>query len=170
MTAYWSKLVQLVSMAALLVACEKDAPPGPPLAPNAPQDRPVAAEGKSQVEEYQAAIAPYIEQARLTYPAAKKRYLEGLPASHAFFTVTRLRDSSGSQEQVFIAVSTFKDGRIFGRIASDVTGVQGYKQRDAYDFPEAELIDWLISRPDGSEEGNLVGKFLDDQQKSRRAR
>jgi hypothetical protein len=26
---------------------------------------------------------------------------------------------------------------------------------------EAELLDWLITKPDGSEEGNVVGKFLD---------
>jgi len=25
-----------------------------------------------------------------------------------------------------------------------------------------DLIDWLILRPDRSEEGNLVGKFLDE--------
>ncbi|WP_437898359.1 hypothetical protein [Sorangium sp. So ce124] len=69
---------------------------------------------------------------------------------------------------MFVAVSSIKDGRIFGRIASDVLGVKGYKRGDAYDFPEADLIDWLISRPDGTEEENVVGKFLDDWQKTRR--
>jgi hypothetical protein len=28
---------------------------------------------------------------------------------------------------------------------------------------EPVLIDWLITKPDGSEEGNVVGKFLDRQ-------
>lgn len=29
------------------------------------------------------------------------------------------------------------------------------------DFKEKDIIDWLISKPDRSEEGNFVGKFLD---------
>jgi hypothetical protein len=28
---------------------------------------------------------------------------------------------------------------------------------------EPVLIDWLITKPDGSEGGNVVGKFLDTQ-------
>lgn len=47
-------------------------------------------------------------------------------------------------------------------------GVTGYKRGDPHDLPEAEIVDWLISRPDGSEEGNVVGKFLDEWQKTRR--
>ncbi|MBK7538639.1 MAG: hypothetical protein IPI49_25370 [Myxococcales bacterium] len=32
---------------------------------------------------------------------------------------------------------------------------------DPVQFSEQEVEDWTISRPDGSEEGNVVGKFLD---------
>jgi hypothetical protein len=39
--------------------------------------------------------------------------------------------------------------------------VHGYRLGDRYTFPESELRDWLIAKPDGSEEGNYVGKFLD---------
>lgn len=28
-------------------------------------------------------------------------------------------------------------------------------------FPETDMLDWPITRPDGTEEGNFVGKFLD---------
>lgn len=31
-------------------------------------------------------------------------------------------------------------------------------------FAESMLIDWTISKPDGTEEGNYIGKFLDDYQ------
>jgi len=86
MVPYWLKVAPLVSVAAALLACEKEPPPGPALAPNAPRDRPV----------------------------------------------------------------------------------NGYRRGDAHEYPEEELIDWLISRPDGSEEGNVVGKFLDDWNKDRR--
>jgi hypothetical protein len=78
-----------------------------------------------------------------------------------------LRDPTGSAEQVFITVAGFKEGRVFGRIASDILSVKSYRRGDPYDFPETDLVDWLISRPDGTEEGNVVGNFLDEWQKTR---
>lgn len=150
-------------------ACENGSQPsGIALSPDAPRDQPVAAKGTSEIEELRAALAPYVEKARQTYPEAKRRYLAGLPQGHVFFTVTRIRDGdSMMEEQVFIAVSGIRDGKISGNIASDLLGVRSYKRGDMYTFPETELIDWLVSRPDGSEEGNVVGKFLDDWQKSK---
>ncbi|MDB5307741.1 MAG: hypothetical protein JWO38_1943 [Gemmataceae bacterium] len=141
-------------------------PPNPTLSPNAPPDQPVDVKGKAQAEEYRVAIAPYVEQGRRTYPDVKKRYLAGLPAGHHFFAVTSLRDGSGTSEQVFVAVAEIKGDHITGRIASDIIGVKGFKNGDPYTFPEGELVDWLITRPDGSEEGNVVGKFLDEWQKT----
>lgn len=143
-------------------------PPSPKLSPDAPNDQPVDATGKGEAEAYRTAIAPYVEQGRKTYPEAKKRFLAGLPEGHHFFAVTNLRDGTGTYEQVFIAVAKIRDGQITGRIASEILGVKGYKNGEPYTFPEDELVDWMIARPDGSEEGNVVGKFLDEWQKTRR--
>lgn len=107
------------------------------------------------------AQAPFVAQARATYPAARERFLAGLPPRHTFFVVTRLRDARGRQEQVFVAADSIRDGRIAGRIWSRVGIVEGYRLGQPIDVPEAELLDWMIARPDGSEEGNVVGKFLD---------
>ena len=133
------------------------------LAPNVPVDKPVhvGAEQKQSIEE---AIKPYVEKARKTYPDAKARYLKGLPPKNIFFITTRLHDKEGRFEQVFIAVKEIKDGVIKGVIASDVDLLTKYKQGDDYSFPESDLIDWTISKPDGTEEGNFVGKFLDNYQ------
>jgi hypothetical protein len=152
---------------ALAVGCRDNLPPNPTLSHNAPKDQPVDARGKKEAEEYEKAIAPYVAEGRRTYPDAKKRYLEGLPPGHSFFVVTNLRDGSGVNEQVFISVAHIKDGRVTGRIASNILAVRGYKEGNPYSFPESELVDWLITRPDGSEEGNVVGKFLDEWQKTR---
>lgn len=90
-----------------------------------------------------------------------------MPAGHNFYAVTNLRDGLGTSEQVFVAVASIKDNRITGRIASEIIGVKGFKNGDPYTFAESELVDWLITHPDGSEEGNVVGKFLDQWQKTR---
>lgn len=133
------------------------------VAPNAPKDKPVSATG-DEVRQFEEAIRPHVETARKTYPQAKERFLKGLPPKHTLFITTRLRDAAGRFEQVFVAVSEIKGGRISGHIWSDITSVSGYKPGDPYTFPEGELIDWTISRPDGTEEGNFVGKFLDTYQ------
>lgn len=133
------------------------------VAANAPVDKPINVT-KSKAQLFEEAIKPHIQKAKETYPQAKKRYLEGLPAKESFFITTRLRDKGGKYEQVFIAVKEIKDGVVKGLIWSDIQLVSGYQQGDSYSFPESELIDWTITKPDGSEEGNFVGKFLDAYQ------
>jgi hypothetical protein len=130
------------------------------LSPAAPADRPVGIRAES-LAGYREAIAPYVERARATYPDAKRRYLAGLPPGETFFVTTMLVDDDGHFEQVFILVDKIDAGFITGRIFSDVATVRGFHPRDVYRFAEAELVDWLISKPDGSEEGNLVGKYID---------
>jgi hypothetical protein len=64
----------------------------------------------------------------------------------------------------FLAADSLARDSIFGRIWSQITVVRGYRLRDRHGVAEAELLDWLITKPDGSEEGNVVGKFLDTYQ------
>jgi hypothetical protein len=58
-------------------------------------------------------------------------------------------------------VQDVTEQKVTGVIANDIYLVEGYEMGQVHTFDETELIDWLISKPDGSEEGNLVGKFLD---------
>jgi uncharacterized protein YegJ (DUF2314 family) len=138
--------------------------PAPQASPTPLQDKPVSV-NSDELQRYEDAIKPYVEKARKTYPGARDRYLKGLPPRHAFYVTTRLHDKEGRFEQVFIAVREIKDGKIKGIIASDVQFITAYKGGESYSFPESELLDWTIVRPDGSEEGNFVGKFLDEYQK-----
>lgn len=130
-----------------------------PLAPNAPKDQPVTA--NLDERKFDEAIKPSVEEGRKTYPDAKARFLAGLPPKHIFFVTARLHDSAGRWEQVFVEVKEISDGKIKGLIANDIETVSGYKLGDNYTFPEVEILDWTISKPDGTEEGNVVGKFLD---------
>ncbi|HSS22630.1 MAG TPA: DUF2314 domain-containing protein [Pyrinomonadaceae bacterium] len=129
-----------------------------PMSPDAPKDRPARAPDEKKFDEV---IKPYVEQARKSYPEAKERYLAGLPAKNVFFVTARLHDADGRWEQIFVEVKEIKDGKINGLIANDITMVSGFKLGDKYSFLEADLLDWTIARPDGTEEGNFVGKFLD---------
>ena len=168
-------LLKRIVLSALFIAlCSsavvaQKAPPAPQkdkgkevyISPDAPKDDPKHTKGAEAVRKLDEAIKPYVEKARKSYPDAKKRFLDGLPPKHSFFVTTRLHDDSGAFEQVFIAVKEIKGGRIKGLIWSDIITVRGYKYGESYSFPESDLLDWLITKPDGSEEGNFVGKFLD---------
>ncbi len=132
----------------------------PSISADAPADDPISTRAH-QLAAFEAAIAPHIAEAKRTYPDAKSRFLTGLAPGESFFITTSLRDETGVFEQVFVAVRDIKQGIVTGRIWSDVRLVRGYHHGDAYSFPESELVDWLITHPDGSEEGNAVGKFLD---------
>lgn len=131
------------------------------LAPDAPPDRPVSAAQACQLQAMLQAMEPYVAQARATYPAARERFARGLPERHTMFVTTRLRDRVGRMEQVFVAVDSIRGPVIAGRIWSPVSVVTGYRYRQPYTFADSLLVDWMVARPDGTEEGNVVGKFLD---------
>ncbi len=133
------------------------------LAPNAPEDRPGSVSGKGALARWRAQVAPYSNKARATYPDAKRRYLAGLPPQQTFFVTTLVRDQKGHFEYIFVVVQRISHGDVTGQVATQTNLVRSYREGDTITFPEAEVIDWMISKPDGSEEGNLVGKFLDTQ-------
>jgi hypothetical protein len=120
------------------------------------------AAGQKQIDRLLEAEKPYMAKGRATYPAAKKRYLAGLPRGYTFTVRKHLADLGGGRnEEVFVYVDSIKGGKVYGRIASELSAVRSYRQGQRISFPESEVLDWTIIHPDGSEEGNYVGKFID---------
>jgi len=130
------------------------------LAPHAPTDAPYALT-QPKKQELDSAVAPLITKARATYPSAKQRYLAGLPRGYVFFVTIVLSDSAGRIEQIFLHVHSISGDVITGSIANDLLLVKGYSANQALSVKETEIIDWTISKPDGTEEGNLIGKYVD---------
>jgi hypothetical protein len=62
---------------------------------NAPRDKPVPVATEKHKRRFDAAIVPYVAEARATYPRAKRRFLAGLPPRHSFFVTVELRDGDG---------------------------------------------------------------------------
>jgi hypothetical protein len=156
-----SRYLVLCAITSLLVRATALVGQEPYVSTQAPPDKPVSVANDEQKRRLDAAVAPYIAQARATYPQAKQRYLAGLPAQQSFFVTVELRDDAGNSEVAFLAVDSLARDSIFGRIWNQIHWVRGYRLRDRHAVAEAELLDWLITKPDGSEEGNVVGKFVD---------
>jgi hypothetical protein len=156
-----SRQLGLCAITSLLVRATPLVGQEPHVSTQAPSDQPVSVTSDEQRRRLEAAVAPYIAQARATYPQAKQRYLAGLPPQQSFFVTVELRDAAGHSEMAFLAVDSLARDSIFGRIWNQIQAVRGYRLRDRHAVAEAELLDWLITKPDGSEEGNVVGKFVD---------
>lgn len=144
-----------LAVATLVLASGQTATPGS-RAPDAALDA-----NSEQNDRLQKAIEPLVKQARESYPQARQRFLAGLPAGYHFEVVATLTDGSRKTEQVFIAVQRIADGFIEGYINNEIRLVSGYRARDPYRLLETEIVDWCITAPDGSEEGNVVGKWLE---------
>jgi hypothetical protein len=129
---------------------------------NPPPARPHG--GTTSYEAWNAAVRamqPHVDRARATWPGVRDRYRRGLAPGEQLLVTVRLRDADARVEQAAVAVQRIEHGTIEGRIRSDIQAVSGYRAGDAYRLAESELVDWTIVRADGSEEGNVVGKFLE---------
>ena len=110
------------------------------------------------------AIQARIAEARRTFPRALQLFATGLPAGHHFSVTTRLHDRTGHFEQVFVRADSIARDTVFGRIASEIGFVQGFRSGQAYPVSFPNVLDWTIVRADGTEDGNFVGKYLDSLQ------
>lgn len=112
------------------------------------------------VDAVETQMLAYIAQARATWPTAKARYIAGMPTGQILFVTMRLYEGA-RYEQVFVRVDGIEGGTVRGRIASTVETMSSYRRGDPIELPEGDVLDWTIAHPDGTEEGNVVGKFLD---------
>src|SRR5258708_3603683 len=88
---------------------------------NAPPDKPKTVSPGKVFESHERAIAPYVAKARASYPAAKKRFLRGLPPGYSFTVYLRVyqrADKSHKEavEDLYVIVDAIKDGKVNGRI------------------------------------------------------
>lgn len=96
-----------------------------------------------------------------TYPQARERFLRALEPGQALFVKIRLCDRMLQTEDVFVKVDSIEDGLVRGRINSPVVVVLSNWRGQAVCVEEGALLDWVITNPDGSEDGNLIGKYFD---------
>jgi len=142
--------------------------PEPQISSNAPADAPIYARDDSGVEQMQRLLDPCFARAKETYPAARQRYLSCQSGDRPFFVSVNLLDADGRTEQVFLVVDSIRTDSIRGRIWNEVTMIRGYRLKQPIVVPESSVLDWAFANPDGSEEGNYVGKAVDEIQAGRK--
>src|SRR5581483_293677 len=97
---------------------------------------------------YDETIAPYVAEGRATYPAAKKRFLAGLPYGSRFLVRVRLRQGNKVEES-FLEVTGIKGDQISG-VIDRIDILTNYKKGQRLTLPESDVKDWLIQYSNGS--------------------
>jgi uncharacterized protein YegJ (DUF2314 family) len=123
-------------------------------------DLPEATQRLQEKIQLDAVIATPIIKARRTLPQIKKRYLSGFESDEKLLVTARIFDKSGVFEQVFAEVQEWSNTSLTAIIVNDLDTVREYQKGQTITFTERVVLDWTIVRPDGSEEGNFVGKYL----------
>lgn len=91
---------------------------------------------------------------------ARQRYQQGLPAGTSFYLTARVLNEAATPEPVVLVVDAWRAHDISGRIMRP--GPTGLPTPGAtVNLDEAAVLDWIVLRPNGAEEGNFLGKFLD---------
>ncbi|RPD49534.1 hypothetical protein DNI29_01670 [Hymenobacter sediminis] len=101
-----------------------------------------------------------LKEARRTLPQARQRYQGGLPTGASFYLTARVLNEAATPEPVVLAVDSWQGNHISGRIMRP--GPNGFPTPGAtVNLDESAVLDWIVLRPNGAEEGNFLGKFLD---------
>ncbi|MBL8741577.1 MAG: hypothetical protein JNK04_10800 [Myxococcales bacterium] len=159
-----------IAICLFLLACEREAPEPykppalenrsadlPRLASNAPADQVVSTDPRADAE-YQRLV----QKARAELPDIRKRFQGGLPQNHHLFITTVVRGTD-SAEQLFVSVRDWSNAEVVDGLIASQPHTPGYAAGDVIKVALADVIDWTISRPDGSEEGNALGKYLESR-------
>ena len=114
-----------------------------------PKDKPVHADGAQQMTDIERAIQPYVAKARKTYPAAKKRFVAGLPPKYLFSLCDEALGSlSHEVRNFFWSLMRLRTAGSPVTLATHTKQPVGYNFGDKISFPESQVMDWTIVHPD----------------------
>ncbi len=129
---------------------------------NGPKDTPTHVQ-----DDYRLKRQPSVDEARKSYPNARSRFLNGLPKGYRLFVTVDLQEGN-VRENAYVTVKKINGDHITGIISTELQEIKSYSFGQEVVLPESQIIDWTITSPNGTEEGNYVGKFTDEYNRALR--
>ena len=108
-------------------------------------------------------MAALIRESKTELPHIRKRFEAGLREGEVLYLTVRLVHSDQSFEQAFVQVKEWTPQGVTGVMASELIGFTEPKRGDVLKFLESTAIDWTITGPGGTEEGNRLGHYLESR-------
>ena len=91
----------------------------------------------------------------------KPRFVRGLPAGETLLVKAGFtRPGTSRHEYMWLEVLRWEGQTLKGVLQNDPQDVPGLKRGAAVELDESAVLDYLVRRPDGSEEGNETGRAL----------
>ena len=91
----------------------------------------------------------------------KPRFMKGLPPGESLLVKAGFaRPETTGRELMWLEVLRWDGQTLKGILQNDPQGVPGLKRGAAVELDESAVLDYLVRRPDGTEEGNETGKAM----------
>lgn len=97
--------------------------------------------------------------------ALKPRYAKSPPVNERLLVKTPFDTASGNHEYMWVEVVRWDGKRIDGILQNDPDNVPGLKAGARVVVDETDVFDYVLFKPDGSQEGNETGAILMKRQK-----
>jgi uncharacterized protein YegJ (DUF2314 family) len=89
-------------------------------------------------------------------PVVKQRFQRGLQPEQTLFVKYAFPTSGDGHEYMWIAVNTWKGGRLRGQLANDPQWRRDLRAGQTVELDEKDVFDWMIQLPDGHSEGGYT--------------
>ena len=123
-------------------------------APSISRDPPSPESASGSHDQGLAKLDPRSVLARAKFPEAKRRFLKGLPRGYKLYVLSVVGGIPDVVEKI-------ESGKIFGRWPENVQAVDYEERTRVYTYPEEDMADWAIVRPDGvTEAGDFTGMAI----------
>ena len=109
----------------------------------------------------ESALADPVREALRTLPQAKKRFLAGLANGDQFLLSVRVVDTDTSFRQAMARVLGWHGSTVQALLLPSAANSVGPTEPTLVSFPETAVLDWMLLRASGREEGNYVGRYTD---------
>ena len=109
----------------------------------------------------ESALADPVREALRTLPQAKKRFLAGLANGDQFLLSVRVVDTDTSFRQATARVLGWHGSTMQALLLPSAANSAGPTEPTLVSFPETAVLDWMLLRASGREEGNYVGRYTD---------
>lgn len=129
--------------------------------PRLAEDSPKDCHGLMSYAAIQEIVDRHSPSAMEQWPSVRNRYLSGLPENESLFVRVLVAAEGSAAHYLFVVVDSIEGDKIWGRIWSDVTSSTGINHGERIVLMKEFISDWLISKPDGTEEGNRIGREIE---------
>ncbi len=141
------------------VVAANEALPASPSGEDVGADGPALAIPASETKATPSTLEEAREAVRVVMVGLEAAWQAGLPPGDILAVSAPFAARAGKKEYLWIEITRWQEGSIFGRLATEPYDVPGLHKGDSINVVAAQVYDYVLRRADGTKEGNLTRAF-----------